>query len=152
MMRKCGCQTWFAVILGSCPYLESFVDHYVFTDPRFLPGWVPADRSTTIWPSIDPFAPKNQDMTPETAEAILTHVGLIAGREGDTAFTRTDGSPGRVERMCDIVRTGPPSAAETPMIVQVSRWDVIGVMDAFVTCTDGGAMPYLSWPGRSCRP
>jgi len=124
------------------PYLESFVDHYVFTDPRFLPGWVPADRSTTIWPSIDPFAPKNQDMTPETAEAILTHVGLIAGREGDTAFTRTDGSPGSVERMCDIVRTGPPSAAETPMIVQVSRWDVmkdmIGVMDAFVTYTDGG--------------
>ena len=124
------------------PYLEPFVDHYVFTDPRFLPEWVPADRSTTIWPSIDPFAPKNQDLTPETVDAILTHVGLIAGREGDTAFTRTDGSPGRVERMCDIVRTGPPSGAETPMIVQVSRWDVmkdmIGVMDAFATGIDAG--------------
>jgi hypothetical protein len=84
-----------------CPYLEPFVDHYVFTDPRFSPDWIPAERSTTIWPSIDPFAPKNQDMTPRTVEAILTHVGLIAGRDGDTAFTRTDGSPGRVERILD---------------------------------------------------
>ena len=37
------------------PYLEPFVDHYVFTDRRFPPEWVPDDRYTTIWPSIDPF-------------------------------------------------------------------------------------------------
>ena len=124
------------------PYLEPFVDHYVFTDRRFPPDWVPEDRYTTIWPSIDPFAPKNQDMSPETVEAILTHVGLIAGRHGDTTFTRTDGSPGRIERMCDIVRTGPPSEPGTPMVVQVSRWDVMkdmtGVMDAFAKYVDSG--------------
>ena len=124
------------------PYLEPFVDHYVFTDRQFPPEWVPEDRYTTIWPSIDPFSPKNQDMAPETVEAILTHVGLIAGRRGDTTFIHSDGLPGRVERMCDIVRTGPPSAPETPMIVQVSRWDVmkdmIGVMDAFATYVDSG--------------
>ncbi len=124
------------------PYLEPFVDHYVFTDPRFPPDWVPEDRYTTIWPSIDPFSPKNQDMSPETVEAILTHVGVIAGRRGDTGFLRSDGSPGRVERMCDIVRTGPPSGPETPLIVQVSRWDVmkdmIGVMDAFAAYVDSG--------------
>ena len=77
------------------PYLEPFVDHYVFTDRRFPPDWVPDDRYTTIWPSIDPFSPKNQDMAPETVEAILTHVGLIAGRQGDTTFVHTDGSPGQ---------------------------------------------------------
>ena len=124
------------------PYLEPFVDHYVFTDRRFPPDWVPEDRYTTIWPSIDPFSPKNQDMAPENVEAILTHVGLIAGREGDTTFVHTDGSPGRVERMCDIVRTGPPTAPETPMIVQVSRWDImkdmIGVMDAFAAYVNSG--------------
>ncbi len=124
------------------PYLEPFVDHYVFTDRQFLPDWVPEDRYTTIWPSIDPFSPKNQDMSPETVEAILTRVGLIAGREGDTTFLHTDGSPGRVERMCDIVRTGPPTAPDTPMVVQVSRWDVmkdmVGVMDAFATYVDSG--------------
>jgi trehalose synthase len=124
------------------PYLEPFVDHYVFTDPRFPPDWVPMDRYHTIWPSIDPFSPKNQDMSSETVEAILTHVGLIAGPPGPTGFTRSDGSPGRIERMCDIVRTGPTSAPETPMIVQVSRWDVmkdmIGVMDAFAAHVGGG--------------
>ena len=124
------------------PYLEPFVDHYVFTDRRFPPDWVPQDRYTTIWPSIDPFSPKNQDMDHETVEAILTHVGLIAGRRGDTTFSRTDGSPGRVERMCDIVRTGPPPGPDTAMIVQVSRWDVmkdmIGVMDGFATYVDSG--------------
>jgi trehalose synthase len=124
------------------PYLEPFVDHYVFTDRRFPPDWVPEDRYTTIWPSIDPFSPKNQDMAHGTVEAILTHVGLIAGSPGDTAFTRSDGSPGRIERTCDIVRTGPPSAPETPMIVQISRWDVmkdmIGVMDAFAAYVGSG--------------
>ncbi len=124
------------------PYLEPFVDHYVFTDRRFPPDWVPDDLCTTIWPSIDPFSPKNQYMAPETVEAILTHVGLIAGRRGDTTFGYTDGLPGKVERMCDIVRMGPPSGPETPMIVQVSRWDVmkdmIGVMDAFASYVGAG--------------
>jgi trehalose synthase len=124
------------------PYLEPFVDCYVFTDRRFRPDWVPDDRYFTIWPSIDPFSSKNQDMAPETVEAILTHVGLIAGRDGDANFVRSDGSPGTVERMCDIVRTGPPCGPETPLIVQISRWDVmkdmIGVMDAFAAHVSAG--------------
>jgi len=133
------------------PFLEPFVDHYVFTDRQFPPDWVPKHRYTTIWPSIDPFSPKNQDMSPDTVEAILTHVGLIAGREGDTTFVRTDGSPGRVERMCDIVRTGPLTSPETPMVVQVSRWDVmkdmIGVMDAFATYVNSGRTAELVLAG-----
>jgi trehalose synthase len=133
------------------PYLEPFVDHYVFTDRRFPPDWVPEDRYTTIWPSIDPFSPKNQDMSPETVEAILTHVGVIAGRVGDTTFHHTDGSPGRVERMCDVVRTGPPPSPDTPVVVQVSRWDVmkdmIGVMDAFATHVDSGRTAELILAG-----
>jgi len=124
------------------PYLEPFVDHYVFTDRRFPPDWVSPEQYTTIWPSIDPFAPKNQEMSPETVEAILTHVGLIAGRAGPTTFTNTDGSPGRVERMCDIMRTGPPAPPSVPMIVQVSRWDtmkdMVGVMHAFRDHVDSG--------------
>ncbi len=124
------------------PYLEPFVDHYVFTDRKFPPPWVPADRYTTIWPSIDPFAPKNQDLSDEQVEAILTHVGIVAGRSGDTSFVRTDGTPGRVERFCDVFRTGPPSRVDSPMIVQVSRWDTMkdmeGVMEAFARHVDSG--------------
>ena len=117
------------------PYLEPHVDHYIFTDRRFPPPWVPADRCSIIWPSIDPFSPKNQDMSDETVEAILTHVGVISGRPGPTSYTRDDGSPARVERRCDIVRTGPPSPSDSKLIVQVSRWDVMkdmaGVMQSF---------------------
>jgi trehalose synthase len=124
------------------PYLDGHVDHYVFSEERFAPDWVSRDHLTIIWPSIDPFAPKNQDLAPETVEAILTHVGLIAGRPGDTTFERTDGSPGRVERMCDVVRTGPPPTPDVPLVVQVSRWDVMkdmsGVMEAFRRYVDSG--------------
>ena len=124
------------------PYLEPFVDHYVFTDRKFPPPWVRADHYTTIWPSIDPFAPKNQDLSDEQVEAILTHVGIVAGRAGDTSFVRTDGTPGRVERFCDVYRTGPPASMESPMIVQVSRWDTMkdmeGVMEGFARHVDSG--------------
>jgi trehalose synthase len=117
------------------PYLEPYVDYYIFTDRRFPPDWVPQDRLSIIWPSIDPFSPKNQEMSDETVEAILTHAGIIEGRAGDTSFTRDDGSPSRVERRCDVVRTGPPARPESKLIVQVSRWDVMkdmtGVMQAF---------------------
>lgn len=123
-------------------YLRPFVDHYVFTDRRFPPPWVPEDRCSIIWPSIDPFSPKNQDMSDEQVEAILTHVGIVAGRGGDTSFTRTDGSPARVERFCDVFRTGPPAPADRPMIAQISRWDSMkdmeGVMEAFATHVDSG--------------
>ena len=124
------------------PYLEPHVDHYVFTDARFPPAWVPAERLSIIWPSVDPFAPKNQDIEPATVEAILTHVGIIAGQSGSTRFTRTDGSPGRVERMGDIIRTGPPPKPDVPLVVQISRWDtmkdMIGVMKAFAEHVDSG--------------
>ncbi|MDH3682132.1 MAG: glycosyltransferase [Acidimicrobiia bacterium] len=124
------------------PYLEPFVDHYVFTSATFPPSWVPSDQCSIVWPSIDPLSPKNQPLTDEQVEAILTHVGIVAGRQGDRTFTRTDGTPSRVERYCDVFRTGPPAAVTTPMIAQVSRWDgmkdMAGVMEAFARYVDSG--------------
>lgn len=124
------------------PHLEPHVDHYVFTDEHFPPPWVPRDRLSVIWPSIDPFAPKNQDIDAATVEAILSHVGIVSGSQGPTPFRRTDGSPGRVERYCDVFRTGPPPAPDIPLVVQVSRWDrmkdMAGVMTAFAEYVDSG--------------
>lgn len=124
------------------PHLEPFVDHYVFTDAGFPPPWIEPERTSVIWPSIDPFSPKNQDMDDAHVEAILTHAGIIAGRPGDTSFRRNDGSAARVERFCDVFRTGPPASPTSPMVVQVSRWDVMkdmpGVMEAFSRHVDGG--------------
>lgn len=123
-------------------YLEPFVDHYVFTDARFPPDWVPEERCSIIWPSIDPFSPKNQEMSDAVVEAILTHVGIVAGRGGETTFERLDGSAARVESYCDIIRTGPAPSPETPLIVQISRWDrmkdMAGVMSAFESFVDSG--------------
>jgi trehalose synthase len=133
------------------PYLDGHVDHYVFTDSRFPPPWVPVEHTDVIWPSIDPFSAKNHDMAPETVEAILTHVGIIAGRSGNTTFECSDGSMGRVERYCDIFRTGPPADPDTPMVVQVSRWDVMkdmaGVMAAFAEYVDSGRSAELVLAG-----
>jgi trehalose synthase len=132
-------------------YLDGFADHYVFSDRRFAPEWVSEDHMSVIWPSIDPFAPKNQELDDATVEAILTDVGIIAGRSGDTTFERTDGSPGRVERMCDIVRTGPSPSPEVPIVVQVSRWDSMkdmqGVMEAFARYVDSGRTAQLVLAG-----
>jgi trehalose synthase len=133
------------------PYLEPFVDQYVFTDKRFVPSWVPEDRRSILWPSIDPFSPKNQELSPSTVEAILTHAGVIAGRAGDTSFERIDGSPGRVESFCDVVRTGPPPPVDVPLVVQVSRWDtmkdMVGVMQGFAAYVDSGRRAELVLAG-----
>jgi trehalose synthase len=133
------------------PYLEPFVDHYVFSDRRFPPGWVADDQLSVIWPSIDPFSAKNQQLDDATVEAILTHVGLIAGTPGDTVFERSDGTPGRVELMCDIVRTGPPPGPDVPLVVQISRWDSMkdmgGVMEAFAEYVDSGRTAQLVLAG-----
>jgi trehalose synthase len=54
---------------------------------------------------------------------------------------REDGSPGRVDRQADVVRHGPAPGWETPLIVQVSRWDPlkdpIGVLRGFAEFVDG---------------
>ncbi|MEO0493477.1 MAG: glycosyltransferase [Actinomycetota bacterium] len=135
------------------PYLEPHVDHYVFTDAGFPPDWVASADVTVIWPSIDPFSPKNQPLDDTTVEAILTRAGIIAGRSGDTTFRRNDGSITRVERECDICRTGPPANPNTPMLVQVSRWDtmkdMVGVMHAFAEHVDGTGLAELVLAGPS---
>ncbi len=118
------------------PYLEG-ADRFVFTREHFAPEWANDGRLAIIPPSIDPFSPKNQDMAPEVAHAILGDTGLLTGvDEGTVAtFTRRDGSPGRVDRHADILQTGPPPHIDERLVVQVSRWDrlkdMLGVMQGF---------------------
>jgi trehalose synthase len=53
---------------------------------------------------------------------------------GPANFTRHDGTPGRVDRRTDLFGSG-PVAAQTPIVLQVSRWDVlkdpVGVIRGF---------------------
>jgi trehalose synthase len=138
------------------PYLEPYVSRYVFSVDSFAPDWVPRDRLDIIPPSLDPLSPKNRPMDQDSCRAILAHTGLIAGpsRE-DLTFIRADGSPGRIEHYADVVRTGPPPDPDTPLVVQVSRWDRLkdmqGVLEGFAShaLDDHGAQLVLAGPSVS---
>jgi trehalose synthase len=123
------------------PYVED-ADACVFSRHAYVPDWAVTTRTMVIQPSIDAFSPKNQDMDDVTVGAILGHVGLLGAGvpEGVTpTFTRYDGSPGRVDRLCEVLSTGPPPPAHAPLVTQVSRWDRLkdpaGVMTGFAEHT-----------------
>jgi trehalose synthase len=118
------------------PFLEPYVDRYVFTRAQFAPAWVPPERLHVIAPSIDPFNAKNRPLDAETVNAVLAGTGLARGPfEGPVPFTRADGSTGRVEHFADVFHTGPAPDLDMPLVVQISRWDhmkdMVGVMAGF---------------------
>jgi len=118
------------------PYLQG-VRACVFSRAAFAPvAYLDAKRVAIIPPSIDPFSAKNQPLEDTSVRAILGHVGLITRTvECGCSFVREDGTPGRVDRVADVVRTGGPIPATAPVIVQVSRWDRLkdpgGVLEGF---------------------
>ncbi|MCP5059359.1 MAG: glycosyltransferase [bacterium] len=119
------------------PYLAC-VPHFVFSRAGYVPEICDHGKSRIIHPSIDPLSAKNQELSEDTVHTILVHTGLIEGPPpagGSHAFERHDGSPGRVARRADVVRCGRAPSWETPLIVQVSRWDPLkdmaGVMEGF---------------------
>jgi trehalose synthase len=106
--------------------LRPYVEHaaaYVFSRSEYV--WEGLDRDK-VWlmpPVIDPFSPKNQEMEPEAVAEILERIGLASdGLGGAPAFTRADGSPGRVERAATILQEE-SLPAEVKAVAQVSRWD-----------------------------
>jgi trehalose synthase len=134
------------------PYLDQ-VHAFVFTKAAFAPAWADPDRVFVIAPSIDPFAVKNQTMTPGDVEGVLRHVGLLGGKAlpSRTTFTRGDGSLGRVDHYTDVLQTGPPPPPDAPLVVQLSRWDRIkdmaGVMTAFASYVDATTSAHLLLAG-----
>jgi trehalose synthase len=116
------------------PYVEP-AQVYVFSREAF--AWETLDRSriAIIAPSIDAFSPKNQELAPDAATAILRAAGFHDGpADGEPVFQCQDGSPGRVDRLAPVVEDA-PLRPETDVVVQVSRWDrlkdPLGVVDAF---------------------
>jgi len=138
------------------PYLDG-VQAFVFSRREFAPDWIDPRLVHVITPSLDPFAAKNQDLSPEEVRGILTYTGLLGDGDAEpsTVFTRRDGSPGRVDRRVDVVQAGPPPPPDAPLIVQVSRWDRIkdmpGVMQAFADHVDRSFGAHLTLMGPSVR-
>lgn len=115
-----------AMVRTAWDFLRPFVeqaDAYIFSRPEYL--WEGLDESKTWFmpPVIDPFSPKNQEMEPAAVEAILKAIGLTHdGLRGAPTFTRSDGTPGRVERTAGILQDE-QLPADAKVVAQVSRWD-----------------------------
>lgn len=116
------------------PYVWD-AEAYVFSRADFVWEGLPESKITVISPSIDVFSPKNVEQTPEQSLAILAGAGIVPGTANSSAtFTRSDGTPGRVDRQAQILE-GQPLTREDAVVMQLSRWDhlkdPVGVMNAF---------------------
>lgn len=114
----------------------SRADAYIFSTHAFVWDDLDPARLTIIPPSIDPFSPKNEEISAADVRAILVAGGLMTGDGATPAtFTRFDGSEGRVAHRSEVTEEAPLTDA-THIVLQVSRWDrlkdPLGVMAAFV--------------------
>jgi trehalose synthase len=125
---------------------------YVFSRESFAWQGLARDRVVVIPPSIDAFAPKNEELDPETVRAVLRAAGLVrdGGEPGPVTFERQDGSRGRVERQARLVEDRPLSA-HTPVVLQVSRWDALkdplGVIRGFAEHVPAATGAHLVYAG-----
>jgi trehalose synthase len=106
-------------------FLREYVlgaDAFVFSRPEFVWEGLPKDRIAVIQPSIDAFSPKNQDLSQEQTLAILSRAGIIPNHVTKATFTRSDGTPGRVDRPAAVVEEQPLSR-DDQLVTQISRWD-----------------------------
>jgi len=117
------------------PYVEQ-ADAFVFSRKAFAWEGLDDDNVWVIPPSIDALSPKNQALDEMQVRAIL-HAARISDSSPElpASYTRTDGTPGRVDRHAEMIESA-PLPYDAQIVAQVSRWDrlkdPIGVMDGFV--------------------
>ncbi len=137
-------------------FLRGYVlDAHVFIFSRAGFAWegLPRDRVSVIRPSIDAFAPKNAEQDREQSLAIMAKAGILAeGPDAYPTFTRSDGTPGRIERRAEMIEEE-PLGADVPVVMQVSRWDQLkdplGVLGAFAGHVNGRSGAHLMLVGPS---
>ena len=79
---------------------------YIFSLPEYVPSWIEESKVRVIPPSIDPFSPKNQDMSPSNVILTLGRIGLLLKGCPRTLPERSPAAtvaPGHVERQAAIV-------------------------------------------------
>jgi len=91
-------------------FLREFVtpaQGFVFSRRQFAPAWVPEARLRFIPPSLDPFSPKNADLTPAEVAATLARFRIVGG--------------------------GGAVPTDARVVLQVSRWDRLKDMAGVLT-------------------
>jgi len=137
-------------------FLRGYVSEahvFIFSRAGFAWEGLPRDRISVIRPSIDAFSPKNAEQTREQSRAILASAGVLDDDvDAYPTFTRSDGTPGRVERRAEMLEEGPLSV-DVPVVMQVSRWDQLkdplGVLSAFADHVASRAGAHLMLVGPS---
>ena len=133
------------------PYLTAAHGH-VFSRSKYVPSWVPAGAASIIPPSIDPFAPKNQELDRDTVRAILATIGVLDGGTPTKPgrYVRGDGTAGEVTGTATVVGERLPGP-DDPVVVQVSRWDrlkdMAGVLRGFADHVAPAGPGYLMLVG-----
>lgn len=114
------------VALAAQSFLQPWLgaaDNWVFSRQAYAWDSLDQDRIWTMPPSIDPLSPKNQTLTPDEVAAIVGAIGLGRDSHRDAPrFVRADGTPGRVERVAEVLQVEPLPQAAT-LVAQISRWD-----------------------------
>ena len=141
-------------------YVEQ-ADATIFSREVYAPEWVDHARLAVIPPSLDPFSPKNAELTPSQVRAALRTARLVDldeqhpqdgqhaqdGREDaeeprvdPLCFDRREGGQGRVRAHDDLVVRGGPVPGDARTVLQVSRWDRLkdmgGVLEGFCRVLD----------------
>jgi trehalose synthase len=109
---------------------------YIFTREAYLWDDLDPDGLRVIAPSIDAFAPKNQNLDPETLESLLRAAGVTQGEpDSSPKFTRSDGEPGELTRQIEIIDGSKALPDEARVVLQSARWDRLkdptGVIEFF---------------------
>jgi trehalose synthase len=125
-------------------FIEPFIsnaDALVFTRAAFIPAVLSWGRTALMYPSIDPFAPKNQRVEHARACAIMRAAGVCSCETPDAPiFYRLNGQTDTVRTKAVLLGGSHPLAPDQPYALQVSRWDRLkdhlGVMNAWVGIAD----------------
>jgi trehalose synthase len=111
------------------PFLEP-CRALVFSRASFAPEWADPSRVMVIEPSIDPFSHKNRRMSAHYVHRRMASLGLLTD-----ARVGSERQPGSRPGTSTVVRGGAGLDPDTPLVVQVSRWDRLkdmrGVMLGF---------------------
>src|SRR5262249_9573316 len=114
------------------PHVDA-ADAVAFSRSAYVPPNLPDGKVAVIPPSIDPLSAKNQHLPHHVQQQILGRIGLTGTTPVDLADEVAD--------TASVVADGPPLDPDTPLVVQVSRWDRLkdmqGVMQGFASSVAG---------------
>lgn len=135
------------------PYVSS-ADACVFSREAYVPDFCRGMKTRIVPPSIDALSPKNQEIEPGVAAAILVQAGLLDHAvEAAPEYELADGTTRLVERRAELIGTGLPPGPNAELVVQVSRWDrlkdPLGVMRGFALTAASAAEAQLVLAGPS---